>query len=158
MDRRIAFAFVLMTAGVASIWHAQDAPGQPTAWTALFDGKNIDNWDKLGDANWHVADGAIVADKSTKGFSYLVSRNDYADLEIRAEFWADADANSGIFVRSNDPKNVSSKTAYEINIYDKRPDQIYGTGSIRKVAKPLVKVTAAEKWNSYDIRIVGSQF
>jgi hypothetical protein len=41
-----------------------------TAYTPLFDGRSLDGWDVLGDANWGVRDGAISADAG--GFSYLV--------------------------------------------------------------------------------------
>src|SRR5262245_56510081 len=35
---------------------AQSGPG----WTQLFDGKTLDNWNKIGDSNWRVEDGMIV--------------------------------------------------------------------------------------------------
>ena len=30
-------------------------------WIAVFDGKTLNGFDPIGDANWHVADGAVVA-------------------------------------------------------------------------------------------------
>ena len=47
--------------------------------------------------------GAIVADKSPDN-SYLVTKNSYRDFQIRAEFWADKNTNSGIFIRAQDPR------------------------------------------------------
>ena len=29
-------------------------PGGGGGWTTLFDGKNLDNWNKVGDANWRI--------------------------------------------------------------------------------------------------------
>ena len=80
-------------------------------WITLLDGSNpktLDNWNRIGDANWRAEDGAIVADKGKGG--HLVSKNSYKDFQIRAEFWADHTTNSGIFFRISDPKTIGSKT------------------------------------------------
>ena len=98
-----------------------------TGWVTLFDGSNLDNWNAVGKANWRLVDGAVQADK---GNGYLVSKNSYSDFQIRAEFWVDSDANSGIFIRCADPQKPGSSTCYEVNIYDKRPEADYGTGAI----------------------------
>ena len=73
-------------------------------WVTLFDGKNLDNFNQVGTANWHIEDGAVEADK---GNGYLVS-NTYTDYQIRAEFWIDDVANSGIFIRCTDPEKIGS--------------------------------------------------
>jgi hypothetical protein len=82
-----------------------------TGWITLLDGSNpktLENWNRIGDANWRAEDGAIVADKGKGG--HLVSKNSYKDLQIRAEFWADHSTNSGIFFRVSDPTTIGSKT------------------------------------------------
>ena len=79
-------------------------------------------------------------------------------LEIRAEFWADDDANSGIFLRCQDRNKVGAANAYEVNIFDKRPDPSYGTGAIvnvAKVARPMPK--AGNRWNTYEITARGDR-
>jgi hypothetical protein len=132
------------------------ASGQTDAgWVTLFDGKNLDNWSKIGDANWRLEDGVVVADK---GDGFLVSKNTYADFELRAEFWVDADANSGIFIRCADPNKVTGSNAYEVNIWDTRPDPSYGTGAISNLAKVDPMPKAAGKWNVYEITAKGSTF
>lgn len=130
--------------------------GQADAgWITLFDGSNLDNWDRIGNANWRLADRVVEADK---GNGFLVSKNSYADFQIRAEFWVDADANSGIFIRCSDPQKVTATSAYEVNIFDKRPDPSYGTGAIVNVAKPSTFVKAGGHWNTYEITAKGTQF
>ncbi|HET7909216.1 MAG TPA: DUF1080 domain-containing protein [Nitrospira sp.] len=127
-------------------------------WITLLDGSNpktLDNWNRIGDANWRAEDGAIVADKGKGG--HLVSKNSYKDFQIRAEFWADHTTNSGIFFRISDPKAIGSKTAYEANIYDQRPVPEYGTGAIANVAKVSPMLKAGGKWNVYEITAKGSQ-
>jgi hypothetical protein len=115
------------------------------------------DWDKVADANWTMKDGALVADKLTSGKdpAYLVSKKSYKDFQIKAEFWTDADANSGIFIRCKTAKVIDSKECYEVNIFDKRPDPTYGTGAIVDVAKVNPMPKAAGKWNTYEITAKG---
>ncbi len=47
----------------------------------------------------------MVADK---GNGFLVTKNVYTDYQIRAEFWVDTDANSGIFLRCTDPERLAA--------------------------------------------------
>ena len=145
----LAFAFVAF----AAVWQTPDAAGQ-AGWVTLFDGKNLDNFTKIGDANWRIEDGIIVADK---GNGYLVSKNSYTDFQIRAEFWVDSDANSGIFIRCSDRSKVGADNAYEVNIWDTRPDPSYGTGAIVDVAKVSPMPKAGGKWNVYEITAKGAQ-
>ena len=62
---------------------------------------------------------------------------------------------SGIFIRCSDPKMITATNAYEVNIYDKRPDQSYRTGGIVDVAKPASVILTGGKWNTYDITAKG---
>lgn len=127
-----------------------------SGWTTLVDGgSGLENFDRVGDANWRSEGGAIVADKA-KETSYLVTRNSYKDFQIRAEFWADHTTNSGIFMRLSDPKKIGSATSYEVNIYDQRPDPLYGTGAIVDYAKVSPMPKAGGKWNTFLITAKGS--
>jgi 3-keto-disaccharide hydrolase len=113
-----------------------------SGWTTLIDGeKGLENFDRLGDANWRAEGGAIVADKA-KDNSYLVTKKSYTDFQIRAEFRAERNTNSGIFIRIQNPKKVGSDSSYEVNIYDQRPGPEYATGGIVNFAKvPVPKAS-----------------
>jgi hypothetical protein len=127
-------------------------------WVTLIDGQTgLDNWNRIGDANWRAEGGAIVADKGKGGF--LVSKNTYQDFEIRAEFWAESDTNSGVFLRCSDPGKVSAAICYEVNIWDIRPEPKYATGAIVDVAAVPVPIIykAGGRWNTYEISAKGSQ-
>jgi hypothetical protein len=154
MQRPFIVAAALMLIALVAMPLAHRAAGQ-AGWVTLFDGKNLDNWNKIGDANWTLADGAVTADK---GSGFLVTKNSYGDFELRAEFWVDDDANSGIFIRCTDPDKVTGTNAYEVNIFDKRPDPTYGTGAIVNVAKVEPMPKAGGKWNVYDITAKGPEF
>lgn len=100
---------------------ASCAHSPSSGWITLIDGEQgLENFERIGDANWRAEGGAIVADKGT-GSSHSVTKNSYKDFEIVAEFWADTTTNSGIFLRAADPKKVGAESAYEVNIYEQRP-------------------------------------
>jgi len=131
-------------------------PWSDSGWTTLIDGSSgLGNFNPIGDANWRAENGAIVADKGKGG--YLVSKNSYKDFQVRAEFWADTTTNSGVFIRCTDPNKVTATNAYEVNIYDLRPEPEYGTGAIVNVAKVSPMPKAGGKWNTYEITAKGSQ-
>jgi hypothetical protein len=113
----------------------------------------MDQWTPIGMANWRSVDGAIQSDNGMGGF--LVSKVPYGDFELRAEVWVTPDANSGIFIRGEDPKQITAMNAYEVNIYDMRPDQTYRTGGIVDVAKPMSMVNAGNQWNTIEITAKG---
>jgi len=155
MTRRWIAALALM-AGLAAIQPSALLRAQaPGAWKTLFDGKTLTGWDKVGDANWEAKEGAIWG---SRGTGFLVTPVPYGDFEIRLEFWVTPDANSGVFIRCEDPKSITTMTGYEVNIFDLRPDPAYRTGAIVNVAKPLVNLTTGNKWNTFDITARGSKF
>jgi Domain of Unknown Function (DUF1080) len=161
MKRLSAILYALLLIGLGMVVQTQNASAQGKPWVTLFDGKNLDQWNGDGTANFQIADGSIVAvdKKDPKATaSYLVSKDSYTDFELRAEFWVSDDANSGIFIRCTDPQKVGSKTAYEVNIFDKRPDPSYGTGAIVETAKAIKVLKAGGKWNTYHIVAKGSKF
>jgi Domain of Unknown Function (DUF1080) len=127
-------------------------------WTSLVDGaKGLDNFNRVGDANWVASDGVIQASSGGKDPGYLVTKNSYKDFMIRAEFWSSDDANSGIFMRCQEPGKITDENCYEANIFDQRPDPTYGTGAIVKVAKVSPMPKAGGKWNTYEISAKGNR-
>jgi len=149
----IAAAVVVALAGCAQM---QRMTGM--GWETLVDGdKGLDNFSRVGDANWRAEDGAIVADAGKGG--HLVSNKSYGDFEMRADFWAATDTNSGIFIRCNDHAKISAANCYEVNIWDIRPEPKYGTGAIVDVAAVPVPIQnkAGGRWNTYEISAKGSQ-
>ena len=126
--------------------------------SVLIDGtRGLDNFNRVGEANWSAVDGAIQATAGGKDPAYLVTKGSYTNFVLRAEFWASDDANSGIFLRCKDPSAIGDETCYEANIFDQRPDPTYGTGAIVKVAKVDPMPKAGGKWNTYEITVTGKR-
>ena len=127
-------------------------------WTKLIDGdKGLENFNRVGDANWRAEGGAIVADrKDSKPSAFLMTKEAYTDFVIRAEFWVSHDANSGIYMRCADSKAPTDTTCYEANIYDERPDPSYGTGAITNFVKVPELNRTGGQWNKFEITVKGS--
>jgi hypothetical protein len=127
-------------------------------WTPLVDATHgAEAFNRVGEANWSRVDGVLQATAGGTTPAYLVTKVPYKDFQLRAEFWASDDANSGIFFRCQNPAAINDESCYEANIFDQRPDPIYSTGAIVKVARvfePYPK--AGGKWNTYDITARGN--
>jgi len=154
MNRLTTCASALLAGFVALQSPAAAQTGD--GWTTLLDSTKMGEWDRVGESNWRMEDGALVADKrSGEAAAHLVSKTPYKDFEIYVEFWASDDANSGIFLRCQNPKQITDRSCYEVNIFDQRPDPTYGTGGIVHFAevKPMPK--AGGKWNTFEITAKG---
>jgi hypothetical protein len=159
MKRRSVVVMSLLLVGFTVFWHAYEVSGQGSSgWITLFDGKHLDHWNRLGEANWTITDGVVQADKKVGDSSaFLVSQHAYTDFQLRVEFWVDTAANSGIFIRCTDPHKITATNAYEVNIFDTRPDPSYGTGAIVNVAKVDPMPKAGGQWNTFEITAKGPQ-
>jgi 3-keto-disaccharide hydrolase len=153
----LAMGLGLTVVAVAAVGVAPRSAGQAgPGWTILVDDKTMGAWDKVGETNWRMEDGALVADKRTsKDPAYLVSKEKHKDFQLYAEFWASDDANSGIFLRCQNPTKIGADSCYEVNIYDQRKDPTYGTGGIVNFAEVDPMPKAGGKWNTYEITAKG---
>jgi len=131
---------------------------EPTNWVTLIDGtEGLDNFNRVGDANWTEEFSSIRATEGN-GASWLVTKDSYSDFVIRVEFWASDDSNSGIYMRCQNSEVITDRDCYEANIYDQRPDPSYGTGGIvHRAAVSEPAPTVGDKWNVYRITAYGDR-
>ena len=147
------FAVLVLVVGLGAFGCALQ-PSNEDGWIALIDGASgLENWNRIGDANWRSEAGAVAANA---GNGYLVSKRTFRNFRLRAEFWADDDTNSGIFLRVGKPGEITPTSSYEVNIFDRRPDPSYGTGAIVGVAKVIPSPRVSGQWNTYDITARGT--
>lgn len=149
MKRLSVITIALFVLAFVAALSAQTGKG----WVTLFDGKNLNNFNQVGTANWKIADGAVEANSGT---GFLVTKQPYGDFDLRVEFWVDEKHNSGVFFRCQDAQKIADTSCYEANIYDNRPDPSYRTGGIVHTAKPMSIINAAGRWNTYEIGAHGS--
>jgi hypothetical protein len=161
MKRLFVITTALLAIALAGCNARPPIQADSSDWIPLFDGTEASvakNWDRVGDANWRLYRGAVMADNKTgKAPAYLVSKNSYTDFQLRIEFWASSDANSGIYMRCANSKTPTDRTCYEANIYDQRPDPSYGTGAIVHIATIHPMPKAGGKWNTYEITVQGKR-
>lgn len=133
-------------------------------WKLLFDGKSLDQWDLSTSpkAEWKAVDGAVVTESKQGGT--LLSKEDFANFELKVEFRTTDNVNSGVMLRNPRP-DASKKNSegYEVQIRDKNPGHYTGgsylTGSLVNVEKAPadVKIVSGQ-WMSLDITADGDHF
>ena len=147
-EKRFSLRFLIVLGSLGILYGCSpegggqaDIPEPTGGWVTLIDG----------------TEGSIRATEGS-GASWLVTKERYSDFVIRVEFWARDDANSGIYMRCQNPERITDRDCYEANIYDQRPDPSYGTGGIvhrAPVAEP--RPTVGDKWNVYRITAYGDR-
>ena len=153
MFRQSAILMSILAASAALFAASPSTSAQDQVqWTSLLNPESLDNWDRTGDANWEIVDGIAQADM---GFGHLVTKESFGDFVLRAEFWVDAPANSGVFIRCSDPAMPSPRSCYEVNIFDERPDPSGGTGGIPRHAAVAGMPKIGGQWNIYEITAQG---
>ena len=154
MKRLHFFASLLLCAQLFTLGGLARAQNQD-GYVDLIDGVSLNNWNIVGDANWIIGKGIVESNKPT---GFLVSNKSYKNFIIKAEFWAESNTNSGIFIRCQDLNKIAAASAYEINIWDTRPEQAYATGAIVDVAKVNPVPKAGGRWNTMEIVANGPNF
>lgn len=131
--------------------------GADQGWKSLLSTEGgFENFTLLGADSWVVKDGGVEVQGRNQQYAFLVSREVYGDFALHVEFWVSEDANSGIYLRCQDPENLTDTSCYEANIFDQRPDPTYATGAIVHVAPaPTPVPRSGGRWNTYDIRLQG---
>ena len=132
---------------------------KPRAKEALFDGKNLDQWNQIGSAKWRVEDGVMVGgqDGDPKRSGVIATKESFKDFEIELEFMIDEHGkyNSGVYLRNTPGKR--SRSGYQINIGRGAAEEYVGLYTNKwldkgdekdEIRKPLA-------WNHLRIRAVG---
>jgi hypothetical protein len=123
-------------------------------WILLFDGETSFGWEPRGDARWIVADGELTT-QAGSGAGMLATTTEFADFELLADFWIDATANSGVFLRAPVKGDITALNAYEVNIYDAH--DTWPTGSINEVGRIQGSPKTTGQWNTYHLTARGQQ-
>jgi hypothetical protein len=123
-------------------------------WILLFDGDTTFGWMPRGDARWTVANGELTTQPGS-GAGMLATTTEFADFELEADFWIDAAANSGVFLRAPTGGDITAVNAYEVNIYDAHAN--WPTGSINEIGRAQGTPKTAGQWNTYHLTARGPE-
>lgn len=133
-------------------WATHDANARHRFGTAveLFDGKSLDKWDiqfKDRESGWSVVDGLMT---NVPRANNLISKHQFENFRIRAEYKLEEKSNSGIYLRGR----------YELQVLDdhgKEPD-IHGHMALYSRVKPLVNASLPPgQWQVMEATIVGNR-
>ncbi len=160
---------MLATSGLAISAFAADAP-----WVPLFNGKNLDGWEVIGDGVWTVMrDGTVLGQRDvTKKYepkpeinqSWLYTKRDFGEFDLHLDWWTRYGGNSGVSLRDPtraryaifgpeaDKTKSPSHSGYEIQINMNYKDQ-YTTGSVYNFDKAKTGFQHDDDWNAFDIEV-----
>lgn len=135
------------------------APGED-----LFNGRDLNGWQRAGNGLWTVEDGAITGrfDEARPGPGYLLTTRSFEDFRLGVEFWISRGGNSGVYVREPQRKWGSrgderpahgEKPGYEVQIDYNDPRNF--TGALYGVRNASKLAGAEERWNRLEIECRG---
>ena len=158
---------------VASTVLSQETPNKEpaakleTGFRSLFNGSDLTGWelsDKGGDDIWKVVDGHLLC--TGKRGTWLRSREQFGDFELRLEYLLKPTGNSGVYIRvPENGRHHGEDAGVEVQILDdlapqyknSKPFQFAGSLYSLVPAKEHVAKPAGE-WNSLLIRCVGKKY
>ena len=133
------------------------AAEQKDGFELLFDGKSLDKFIVPADQVkvWRVVDGVIRNEQAAPGATIL-TKEDFGNFVIRAEFRAHPAVNSALMLRQGRPQPAG----YELQIRDKvltdRTGGEYLTGGIVNVAHaPDGTKIVPNQWNTFEATLTG---
>lgn len=142
--------------------------GENDGWVSLFDGETLSGWEQHnGTATYRVEDGMIVGNTwEGSPNSYLCSKENYSDFELKFEVKVDDELNSGVQIRSVSDPSIKNGRVHgpQVEIAtDGAAGFIYGEGlgtgwlSSDEARADTKKQTAFKKgeWNKFHVKVVG---
>ena len=124
----------------------------PKAWTdpkPLFNGKDLDGWEPIGDAassHWTVQDGLLV--NTTRGANLRTTRK-FDDFKLHFEVTCPKDCNSGFYLRGRYEVQIESEVPLTAPV-ERRMGSIYG-----RIAPQPELPRAPGQWETFDVTLVG---
>ena len=128
-------------------------------YISLFNGRDLTNWQPA--SNWTVEDGVLTlknrTDHQEHNDNYLWTPRTYGDFIVDLDFKVTQGTNSGVFLRTSDPKDPVP-TGIEIQIASAPPGRPLGRGSvggIYEMVAPAINPLKPDDWNHYTITCQG---
>ena len=117
---------------------------------ALFDGKSLDGWEKVGrdDSVWDVRNGAISG--SGPASMLVCTKGPYKNFRYRAEIKINDGGNSGLYFRTT--RRPGFTDGYEAQIDSTHRDPIR-TGSLYGMCHVYKRLAEPDEWFTYEIEV-----
>lgn len=130
---------------------------QESSWQKLFNEKNLSGWEKRGNFETEIKDGALYLHASHAfNNAWVLSEKSYSNFKLELEFLMDYGANSGVLFRYNPALNGAlNALAFEANI-DWNPNIQGPLGTIEHAARAkLIESIDKTAWNQIRIEAKG---
>jgi len=133
------------------------APDPQQGWVTLFDGKNLDAWQKPSADRWKIEEGVLAWQK---GCGNIWTREKFGDFTLDLEFKVGDNSNSGIFLRSPEGEKNWLQGSIEIQVAtppgNKKASK-HSTGAVYDCLEPGVFAEKAPgEWNRMVITFAGN--
>jgi hypothetical protein len=155
--RKVSFSMlsrrILLGVAAVLLLQGQFVPAASAAdekWVALFDGKTLDGWERVGSDKsvWEVKDGAI---QGTGDASMLVcTKGPFTNFRYRAEIKINDKGNSGLYFRTT--RKPGFTDGYEAQIDSTHTDPIR-TGSLYGMCHVYNRLVEPDTWFAYDVEV-----
>jgi hypothetical protein len=136
-------------------------------WVELFNGETLEGWEVVGDGVWMVLrDGTLLGQcdprKPCQHQSWLYTRKEFGEFDLRLEYWTRLGGNSGVSIRDTsraryaqgaeyDPKRTPSHVGYEIQLGEGSGKGYVVSGSVYLLDAAKPGVQRDSDWNSLEI-------
>ena len=119
-------------------------------WVALFDGKSLDGWEKVGNDKsvWEVKDGEIQG--SGQASMLVNTTGPYKNFRYKAEIKINDKGNSGLYFRTT--RKPGFTDGYEAQIDSTHRDPIR-TGSLYGMCHVYKRLVEPDTWFTYEITV-----
>lgn len=140
----------------------KELPRKEKQSIALFNGKDLSNWEAYGTEKWYVEDGNLICESGPdRQYGYLATRDYYRDYDLTLEFKQVANGNSGVFIRSFVPEGVKVN-GWQVEVAPKGNDtggiyESYGRGWLVQIPDEKEEILKEGDWNTMRIRVLGDK-
>jgi len=127
---------------------------------SLFNGKDLSGWRIHGTEKWFVDQGELICESGPdKQYGYLSSEREFKDFDLRLEFRAESNGNSGVFFHSQVEGTRVSGWQAEVappGLHSGGIYESYGRGWLIKPDAAKEKFLKAEGWNKMRVQVRGN--
>lgn len=123
----------------------------------LFNGKNLNGWNKHGTEQWYIQDNQLVCESGAdQKYGYLTTEKEYKDFILRLEFKQESNGNSGVFFRSSIEGTKIS--GWQVEVAPKGNDtggiyESYGRGWLYQIPEEKEDILKPDEWNELVIQV-----
>lgn len=128
----------------------------------LFNGHDLNNWDKYGTELWSVKDSLLICESGPdKQYGYLATKEYYDDFDLTVEFKQEAEGNSRVFIRSF-VEDQAKINGWQVEVAPKGQDtggiyESYGRGWLAQIPEEKESILKEGEWNTMRILVRGDK-